>query len=208
MVLIRFLCSCVPVRALGQSLGSRACFVLASIQTPRSRYPTNALSHAQGELRCTGKPGARWIRTKKSYSDFDLKLEFRLRKNGNSGVFIRAPEHGSPWVQGLEIQLLDDYGDKYKNLKPYQFTGSIYAVVPPSRRATKKAGQWQSMRIRCVKTKVQVWVNGKQVIDADLSKYKSRAKQVPGLQRQSGYIGLQDHGDAAAFRRITIREVR
>jgi hypothetical protein len=41
----------------------------------------------------------------------------------------------------MEIQLLDD--ENYKNLRPAQYTGSIYDVVPPSTRVTKPAGEWQ-----------------------------------------------------------------
>ena len=161
-----------------------------------------------GELRCTGKPGAHWIRSEKEYANFDLRLEFKLGDNGNSGVFIRAPEKGAPWVEGLEIQLLDDFGAKWKNLKPAQFTASIYAVVAPSKRATKPAGQWQSMRIQCLNRHVKVWVNSEQVIDADLDALLEKAKKVPGLKRKTGHIGFQDHGDPVAFRKIEIRELQ
>ncbi|MDP7107788.1 MAG: DUF1080 domain-containing protein, partial [Roseibacillus sp.] len=123
-----------------------------------------------GILTCTGGKGAHWLATKEEFSDFDLSLEFKLPVNGNSGVFIRAPRVGTPYVDGMEIQLLDDYGEKWKNLKPDQFTGAIYAAVAPSRRVTRKAGQWQTMRILCVGRRCSVWVNGEQIINADLDK--------------------------------------
>ena len=87
------------------------------------------------------------LATKEEFSDFDLRLVYKIPKDGNSGVFIRAPRKGAPWVAGMEIQVLDDYGSKWKHLKPVQFTGSIYAVQAPSERVTKKAGDWQTMRI-------------------------------------------------------------
>ena len=90
-----------------------------------------------GILSCTGKKGSQWIATKKEFSNFDLRLEYKIPTDGNSGVFIRAPKEGNPWVTGLEIQVLDDYGPKWKDLKPDQFTAAIYAVQPPSERATK-----------------------------------------------------------------------
>jgi hypothetical protein len=161
-----------------------------------------------GVLQCTGKPGAHWIRTEREYSNFELQLEFKMNKDGNSGVFVRAPEKGSPWVEGLEVQLLDDFGPKWKNLNPDQFTASIYAVAGPSKRATKPAGQWQTMRIICNKRDIKVWVNGEQVIDADLDKYLDRAKKVPGINRTAGYIGFQDHGDAVSFRKILLKELK
>ncbi|NIP92809.1 MAG: DUF1080 domain-containing protein, partial [Akkermansiaceae bacterium] len=96
--------------------------------------------------------------------------------------FIRAPREGTPYVDGMEIQLLDDYGEKWKNLKPDQFTGAIYAAVAPSKRVTKPAGQWQTMKIRCVGRRCEVWVNGTEVIKVDLDKVAEKfGKKVPGL---------------------------
>ena len=162
-----------------------------------------------GVLAGTGGKGSQWLATTAEYGDFDLSLEYKLPKNGNSGVFIRAPKVGTPYVDGLEIQLLDDHGEKWKNLRPNQFTGAIYAVEAPSRRVTRPAGQWQTMRILCIGKKCRVWVNGEQIIDADLSELaKTHGKKVPGLKRDSGLIGLQNHGDPASFRNIRIREVK
>ena len=93
--------------------------------------------------------GGGWISTTREYDNFKLDLEFRVPPDGNSGVFIRAPHKGDPAYTGMEIQVLDDYAEKYKNLKPYQYTGSIYAVQAPDKRVTKKAGEWQKMSITC-----------------------------------------------------------
>ena len=162
----------------------------------------------EGNLTCTGGKGAQWLATSREYGDFDLSLEFSLPANGNSGVFIRAPRQGAPWVAGMEIQLLDDYGPKWKNLKPDQFTGAIYAALAPTKRATKKAGEWQSLRIRCVGRMCAVWVNGEQVVNADLDKLANEhGKKVPGLKRRTGLIGVQNHGDPVSFRRIVLEEV-
>ena len=160
-----------------------------------------------GALTCTGGRGAQWLATREEFSDFDLSLEFKLPVNGNSGVFIRAPRQGAPWVAGMEIQLLDDYGEKWKNLKPDQFTGAIYAAVAPSRRVTKKAGEWQTMRILCVGRSCSVWVNGEQIVKADLDKVAAKyGGKVPGLKRNSGLIGVQNHGDPVSFRKIVIKK--
>ena len=170
--------------------------------------PADSWRVKDGILTCTGGKGAHWLATKEEFSDFDLSLEFKLPVNGNSGVFIRAPRVGTPYVDGMEIQLLDDYGEKWKNLKPDQFTGAIYAAVAPSRRVTRKAGQWQTMRILCVGRRCSVWVNGEQIINADLDKVAGKfGRKVPGLKRNSGLIGVQNHGDPVSFRRIVIRTV-
>lgn len=161
-----------------------------------------------GLLTCTGGKGAQWLATSEEFSDFDLSLEFNLPLNGNSGVFIRAPREGAPWVQGMEIQLLDDYGEKWKDLKPDQFTGAIYAAVAPSRQVTKKAGEWQTLRILCVGRSCSVWVNGEQIIEVDLEKMAEKyGRKVPGLKRNSGLIGVQNHGDPVSFRKIVIKKI-
>ena len=160
-----------------------------------------------GALSCTGKPGSHWIATKKEYADFDLRMDFNIPKNGNSGVFIRAPKEGAAWVSGMEIQILDDFGDKWKNLKPVQFTGSIYAVQAPEKRATKKAGEWQTMRIRCMGTKCDVWINGEHVVKGDLAELAKTHTQ-PGLKRKSGFIGLQNHSSPVHYRNIRIKRLK
>ena len=82
-------------------------------------------------------------------------------------------------MAGLEIQVLDDYGPKWKGLKPAQFTGSIYAVQAPSQRATKKAGEWQTMRIRCNGGQCCVWINGQCIIDVSLKSWRLRQRTSP-----------------------------
>lgn len=162
----------------------------------------------KGVLSCTGETGASWIYHEKDFADFELKLEFNLPANANSGVFIRAPKTGDPWVTGIEIQLLDDYGDKWKGLQPDQYTGAIYAALGPTKRVTQKAGQWQSMKIRCLGDQCRVWVNDQPVVDANLAELaKKFGKKIPGLKRKTGLIGLQNHGDKVSFREITVREL-
>jgi len=169
--------------------------------------PTTNWKISGGVLSCTGKPGSRWIATKEEYVDFDLRLEFNTPGNGNSGVFIRAPKDGAPWVDGLEIQVLDDYGEKYKTLKPAQYTGSIYAIQAPSKRATKKSGEWQTMRIRCEGAKCDVWINGEHVVKGNLAELAKANKQ-PGLKRKSGFIGLQNHASPMHFRKLRVKRLR
>src|SRR5205823_14332326 len=98
-------------------------------------------------LVCKGTGGG-WLGTDRDYADFVLRLEYRLTPAGNSGVYIRAPEKGHISRVGMEIQLLDDFDPRYAKLDFYQYTGSIYHVVPPTRRAGKPAGQWNTLEIK------------------------------------------------------------
>ena len=151
--------------------------------------------------------GDGWLSTVRQYDDFILSLEFRLPPAGNSGVFIRAPHEGNPAYQGLEIQLLDDAAEQWGNLRPDQYTGSIYDVQAPSERAGGRAGHWQKMVIECRGSQVKVTVNDQKVIDTDMTFYPYKAETHPGLTRRSGYIGLQNHGSKVEFRNIRLRSL-
>jgi hypothetical protein len=164
-----------------------------------------------GLLVCTGKGGGGWLGTEREYADLVLRLEYRLKPGGNSGVYLRAPEKGRISQVGMEIQILDDHDPRYEkmNLKPYQYTGSIYGVVPPKKSAIKPAGEWNRMEITARGRHVTVVVNGEKVVDADLDHYLKDpevAKAHPGLKRTTGHIGLQDHNERVEFRNLRIRE--
>ncbi|MFP4502817.1 MAG: family 16 glycoside hydrolase [Candidatus Hydrogenedentota bacterium] len=165
----------------------------------------NGWAADDGLLYTTGEQGGGWLSTANTYADFELVLEFRVPEGGNSGVFIRAPHAGNPAFAGSEIQVLDDYADEYKNLKPWQFTGSVYATAAPEKRVTRPANEWQKMRVRAKGPEVTVWVNGRRVTTADLSAHEDKLEDHPGLARESGYIGLQNHGSRLDYRDLAIR---
>ncbi|MEX2558350.1 MAG: DUF1080 domain-containing protein, partial [Pirellulales bacterium] len=68
--------------------------------------PIDSWKAEDGMLSTTGKEGG-WLSTEDEYANFELKLEFRVPKGGNSGVFLRAPHEGNPAFAGMEIQVLD-----------------------------------------------------------------------------------------------------
>ena len=159
-----------------------------------------------GILYTTGK-GNSWLSTEQEYGNFILSLEFRLPPGGNSGVFLRAPQSGDPAYTGLEIQILDDNADQYKELKPWQYTGSIYAVQAPAMRVSKNAGDWQTMKITCNGPLIQVVLNGIMIIEGNCIDYMDKVDTHPGLKRRKGFIGLQDHTSRVEFRNIQLTEL-
>jgi hypothetical protein len=159
-----------------------------------------------GILYAEGENGG-WLATHRQYDNFALAVEFRVPPGGNSGVFIRAPLEGDPAYTGMEIQILDDRAEQWSDLEPSQYTGSIYGVQAPSDRVSKKAGEWQRMVIIADGPHVQVGLNGKKIIDTNLTYYPNKLDMHPGLMRTGGYIGLQSHGSRVEFRNIMIREL-
>lgn len=163
-----------------------------------------------GLLVCEGDGGG-WIGTEKEYGDFEVQLEYKLKPGGNSGVYIRAPQKGHISRDGIEIQLLDDLHPRYSKLDFFQYTGSVYHVVAPARRATKPAGQWNTISIRAQGRDIKVWLNGKKIIDADLNRWlqdPAIAREHTGLLRSQGHIGLQSHTDRIEYRNLRVRELK
>lgn len=151
----------------------------------------------------SAKPGWSWLRTKKEYGDFVLRVEWRVPENGNSGVFVRVPElepGQHPHEQGVEIQVLDDEGSDYAGkLKPWQYSGSIYGVIPAT-NAGYRRGEWNSYEITCRGNLIRVTMNGRQVAEADMSCEPSL-----DTRPRRGFIGLQNHGSPVEYRNILLK---
>jgi Domain of Unknown Function (DUF1080) len=154
--------------------------------------------------------GGGWLMTEKEYSNFEIRLEYKLPEKGNSGVALRSALKGNPaFDAGMEIQILDDEWHKknYKGLKPTQLTGSIYGIVPPSKEVTRPVGQWNEMRITAKGTHITVSLNGTTIVDANLDDHKDQAKQHPGMLHQKGHLGLQSHDGRVEFRNLFVKEL-
>jgi len=82
------------------------------------------------------------IWTTVDYDDFVLDLEFKVGPNANSGVIVYSVDT-KDWVLGsIEVQILDDGGDKWKNISGHGKSGAIYGHVAPSKSVMKPAGAW------------------------------------------------------------------
>ncbi len=159
-----------------------------------------------GVLSAEGE-NAGWLATHRQYANFRLSAQFRVAPGGNSGIYLRAPLAGDPAYAGLEIQILDEDAPRAGHLEPSQYTGSLYGIQAPADRVSKGAGVWQTMVIVAEGPRLQVSLNGKKVLDTDLTYYSHLADTHPGLVRTSGYIGLQSGGSRIEFRNITILEL-
>ena len=147
--------------------------------------------------------GGGWLMTEHEYADFELRLEYKMPKHGNSGVALRSPLKGDPAYAGMEIQLLDDAN--WKGLRPAQYTGSIYDVVPPSKHVSKPFGEWNHMRIVAKGRKITIELNGTKIVNANLDDHKEHSKRHPGLLRDKGHLGLQSHDGRVEFRKLYVK---
>ncbi len=161
-----------------------------------------------GLLVCAKDSGG-YLFTKNQYSDFVFRFEFRLTEGANSGVAIRTPLlDKKPAYEGIEIQILDNPRFEGK-LRPTQYHGSVYDVVPAKRGALKPIGQWNEQEIVCQGRRIAVTVNGHCLVDVNLDSLKDTAvlEKHPGLKRASGHIGLLGHGSRVEFRNLCVKDL-
>ncbi len=153
------------------------------------------------------EPGGN-IYTAKEYDDFIFRFEFKLPPMGNNGVGIRTPLKGNAAYLGMEIQILaDNYKEKHPGLKPYQYHGSVYGVVP-AKPGYQKLEEWNTEEIYCKGSHIKVTLNGVVILDADLDKVEPiDGREHPGLHNKKGYIGFLGHGSPVEFRNIRIKEL-
>ncbi len=153
------------------------------------------------------KDGGGNLFTEAEYADFILRLEWRLWEGGNNGIGIRAPLTGDAAYAGMEIQVLDDDAEVYKNLRPGQYTGSVYDIAPARRGFVKRNGVWNNYEIAAGKRRIKVTLNGELITDADLSAVTDPAilAKHPGLVRTAGHIGLLGHGTRVEFRNLRVK---
>jgi len=144
-----------------------------------------------GVLVCK-KEGGGNLFTVKEFGDFIFRFDFKFEPGGNNGVSVR----------GHEIQILDDYAPQHKDIKPCQYHGSIYCVVPAKRGSTKPAGEWNTEEIMVKGSRWKVTVNGTVIVDVDLA-------EVPGQEalakRTKGPLGFLGHGTRVEFRNLRIK---
>ncbi len=154
------------------------------------------------------------LMTKEDYNDFIFRCEFKVPPGGNNGIGIRSPGVEAPTWNGLEIQILDHFHPKYKDLKEYQFHGSVYGVIPAKRNAEKNdslkpVGDWNFTEISAIGTKLRVVLNGETIVDADLQDYRDKPVlsdiRPKGLDRLTGLVGFLGHSDPVEFRNVRIK---
>jgi hypothetical protein len=148
--------------------------------------------------------------TEKQFSDFILRLDFKLSAGANNGIGFRAPlEKGQIGYIGNEIQIIDDTAKRFANLKDGQKCGSLYRVFPARPGALKPVGEWNQYEISAIGRQIKVVLNGKVVVDGNINDITDREtlQRQPGVLRPKGHIALLGHGSHVEFKNIRIHEL-
>jgi hypothetical protein len=154
----------------------------------------------------------------KAFRNFELSIDWKTEKAGNSGIFFNVREvPGKPiYYAAPEVQVLDNV-DATDNKLANHLAGSLYDILPADPKTVKPVGQWNTIVIRVKDGKVTHTQNGVKVVEYTLwtpewdslvenSKFKTFPGFIEGIAKE-GYVGLQDHGYATWFRNIKIREL-
>jgi hypothetical protein len=158
------------------------------------------------------KTGHGNLYTKDEFDNFVVRFDFRLEPGANNGLAIRAPPSGDAAYQGMEIQILDDTHEQYKDIQPYQAHGSVYGIAAAKRGRLKPVGQWNSEEVICRGRQVTVNLNGTTIVDVDLDKASMPEtidhKEHPGLKRMTGHLGFCGHGARVEFANLRVQEIK
>ena len=143
--------------------------------------------------------GGKAILTRNRYSDFVLRLDFKIEEGGNSGIFLRAPRDARQSKIGMEFQIHGDYGKAPSD----DSTGAVYKVKAARVNGSNPSMVWNSLEIVLDGSHMKATLNGKLIHDFDLDSIEELKYRL-----RDGFIGLQDHDHFVAFRNVRIKELK
>ena len=153
----------------------------------------------------------------KEFSDFDLKLDYKIAPECNSGVKYFFTKYENGGNLGMEFQIIDNESGEDIH-KENHLTGSFYDVLKPSVVKPKiyPAGQWNTVRIIAKGNKVAHWLNEIKILEfvrgskaftdaVAQSKFNKTSPAFGTLNK--GHILLQEHGGVVSFKNIKIKSL-
>jgi len=159
--------------------------------------------------------------TQEEYEKFVLDLEFKTAAGTNSGVFVYGSDLKNWIPNSVEIQIADDFSEKWAKWPKTWRCGAIFGHLAPTRSVVRKPGEWNRMTVTCKGPRIDVVLNSVQVVvAADLRQWTSAkvnpdGSPVPAWLSKPmaelptrGHIGLQGKhaGAPIYFRNLRIKE--
>lgn len=136
------------------------------------------------------------LTTDRDFANFELLIDWKIEKDGDSGIYLRGSPQVQIWDPSLEIAAGVGSGGLYNNQKN---------PSKPLKNADKPVGEWNTFRIKMIGDKVTVHLNGELVVDnVTMENYWERDKPI----YPEGRIELQHHSHPIWFKNIFIREIK
>jgi len=149
--------------------------------------------------------------SKQEFASFELTWEWKIAEGGNSGLKYWVNRISGAQL-GLEYQMIDDERHPDARKGGTRQTAAIYDIQAASEASSKPAGEWNQSKVICKGTKIEHWLNGKKVVEADASSddwkeriTRSKFMKFEGFAPGQGKLLLQDHNDPVWFRNIQIK---
>ncbi len=170
----------------------------------------------EGLIRGNGGMGILYW-TGEKFGNCMIRVVWKMRdENSNSGIFIRVPleprEEWMPIHYGYEVQI--DNKPELSDEDEYHYTGTIYSLTKPLAKPGLPGPQWNTTEITLDGPRTIVFVNGEKVTDyTEGDPVPDRVfdfEPLRGLRPDSGYLGIQNHGDADVvyFREIAVKPLK
>lgn len=161
------------------------------------------------------------IMTEDTYRNFELKLEWKASKGGNSGIKYNVSDslstaHEPQYAAlGFEYQLLDDERHPDSEDPTHRAAGLYDLLAPNDAKSLKPVGEWNEARVVLRGMHGEHWLNGEKVVEYDMNTARfdslfaaSKYADIEGFRtRRAGHLVLQDHGDDFWFRNVKIRRL-
>jgi hypothetical protein len=154
--------------------------------------------------------------TDEEYENFELSLEWKIGKGGNSGIIFLSNEdkkYDASYFTGPEMQVLDNEGHADAKIIKHH-AGDLYDLISSSPETVKPVGEWNAVRILINNGNLEFHLNGSKVVSTTLwddnwkkmvAASKFKAWKDFGTYKK-GHIVLQDHGDPVWYRNIKIKK--
>ncbi|MEM9346214.1 MAG: DUF1080 domain-containing protein [Planctomycetota bacterium] len=181
-------------------------------------FPDKGWTVEDGTIRVIGKTrGSGDIITKKQYSDFDLRWEWKVVEGSNSGIMYRVEEvkNQPTYKTGPEYQILED-GAHRDGKNPKTSAAALYALIECNeKKSLKPIGEWNTSRILIKDSHVKHYLNGDLVVEYVWGSDDIKAKIANSkfknwgdfMTKDKGHIAFQYHNDDVWFRNIRIKDL-
>lgn len=151
------------------------------------------------------------------FDNFDLQLDWKISKNGNSGIITFVKEdakYKESYFTGPEMQVLDNDGHPDGKIYKHR-AGDLYDLIPSLKEPVKPVGEWNHVEIISNNSKLDFYLNNEHIVSTTMwdDNWRSmiagsKFKAWPDFGTyKKGRIDLQDHGNDVWFRNIKIRKL-